>query len=155
MTSLRTWENAVYRTWATARRRCNNPKHASFKDYGARGIEFRFESFEQFSECVGPRPEGHQLDRINNEGHYEPGNVRWVTAKENQRNTRKSRFLEHDGQVRTMSEWSELTGITRQNIYKRLKRGWSVDDALTVPLGAKRPTYRVDKLLRQLRSSPQ
>lgn len=77
--------NGVYK-WAKAR--CNNPNVIQYKDWGGRGIKFRFQSFDQFMECLGPRPIGGMLDRINNDGHYEPGNVRWATRKQQNNNKR-------------------------------------------------------------------
>ena len=76
------------RAYYAAKNRCTNPKNVSYKDYGARGIKFLFESFEQFFAEIGPRPAGKSLDRENNNGNYEPGNVRWATRGEQQRNKR-------------------------------------------------------------------
>ena len=67
----------VYR-WAKSR--CTNKNVAQYKDYGGRGIKFLFKSFEEFLEELGPRPAGYSLDRINNDGNYEPGNLRWITT---------------------------------------------------------------------------
>jgi len=79
-----------YTAYTQARQRCTNPRHLSWPRYGARGIEFRFSSFEEFLADVGPRPTSeHSLDRIDNDGHYEPGNVRWATREEQARNTRR------------------------------------------------------------------
>lgn len=79
-------EFAAYRE---AKYRCTNPTSAAWQDYGGRGIEFRFSSFEQFFAAIGPRPtSGHSLDRQNNSGHYELGNVRWATRSEQALNRR-------------------------------------------------------------------
>lgn len=76
--------------YMTARSRCRNPNSYQYHQYGARGIEFRFDSYKEFWEYVGPRPSPrHSLDRINNDGHYEKGNVRWATPQEQARNKRK------------------------------------------------------------------
>lgn len=61
-----------------AKARCNNPKHQAFNRYGGRGIQFKFSSFNEWLEHLGPRPIGYEQDRIDNDGHYEPCNVRWV-----------------------------------------------------------------------------
>jgi len=76
-----------YRSYCHAKERCTNPKSADWHRYGGRGIEFRFDSFEAFLAEVGIRPTpSHSIDRINNDGHYEPGNVRWATARQQARN---------------------------------------------------------------------
>lgn len=68
-----------YRSYCGARNRCTSRNNSSWAYYGGRGIEFRFKSFNEFLDALGPRPKGRMLDRENNDGHYEPGNVRWVT----------------------------------------------------------------------------
>jgi hypothetical protein len=82
-------ENPEWVAYRGAKQRCLNPNHSRFADWGGRGIEFRFESYQQFLVCVGRRPgKGYMLDRIDNDGHYEPGNVRWVTARVSANNQR-------------------------------------------------------------------
>ena len=79
-------ETMEYRSYCAAKARCNRPTSTQYRWYGARGIEFKFDSFEAFYAEVGPRPSlAYTLDRIDNNGHYEAGNVRWATAKECQR----------------------------------------------------------------------
>lgn len=74
-------------------RRCNDPEHKSYKYYGGRGIKCLFKSADEFVDCVvnvlEVDPRGLQIDRIDNDGHYEPGNIRFITAKENAGNRRK------------------------------------------------------------------
>jgi len=69
-------------TYCSAKQRCSDPKIKCWPHYGGRGIKFLFESFEQFFAELGPRPKGKTLDRINTNGNYEPGNVRWATLQE-------------------------------------------------------------------------
>ncbi len=79
-----------YVAYVGAKGRCNNSKDESFENYGGRGIEFRYENFEQFIADVGRRPRsGYTLERKNNNGHYEPGNCKWATMSEQLKNRRK------------------------------------------------------------------
>jgi hypothetical protein len=82
-----------YQAYYNAKNRCENPDpdRKEFKNYGARGIRFLFTSFDQFYTELGPRPEGTTLDRIDNDGNYEPGNVRWATRDEQEQNKRVPR----------------------------------------------------------------
>lgn len=83
---------AEYQAYNNARNRCTNPNCGeNWERYGGRGIKFLFESFDQFMDAIGgPKPSPEmQLDRINNDGHYEPGNVRWATPSDNVRNSRQ------------------------------------------------------------------
>lgn len=82
-----------YAAWSHAQQRCTNPTNEEYKNYGARGIKFLFVSFEQFFNELGPRttPQ-HSLDRINNDGNYEPGNVRWATDAQQRANKRHPGF---------------------------------------------------------------
>jgi hypothetical protein len=77
-----------HRAFINAKYRCTNPNVQRWEDYGGRGIKFLFTSFAQFYAELGPRPEGKTLDRINNDGNYEPGNVRWATKAEQSANQR-------------------------------------------------------------------
>jgi hypothetical protein len=79
-----------YVIWCAMRQRCNNSRHHAYRHYGGRGIGVcrQWESFEQFLADMGPRPPGKSIDRINNNGHYEPSNCRWATAKEQTANQR-------------------------------------------------------------------
>jgi hypothetical protein len=78
-----------YRSYTSAISRCNDTNNKSWKNYGGRGIRFLFTSFEQFFAELGKRPKGYILDRTNNDGNYEPGNVKWVTRQESNRNRRR------------------------------------------------------------------
>lgn len=72
-----------YRAYHRAKGRCTNPKNKDYKHYGGRGIKFNFESFEEFYKELGPCPDGMELDRENNGGHYELGNCRWISHSGN------------------------------------------------------------------------
>lgn len=118
--------------------RCEDPKNRSYANYGGRGIKLcaRWRrSFKMFMADMGPRPSSeHSIDRINVNGHYEPGNCRWVTDKEQRRNLRRTVFVEIDGRREKLVELTERLGLNGQRVYERLKLGWSLEDALTVPL---------------------
>lgn len=87
------YDTPEYRSYSGAKQRCTNPKAKRYQDYGGRGIEFRFTSFKEFITHVGLKPTPrHSLDRNNNDGHYEPGNVKWATPSEQNKNQRK-RFV--------------------------------------------------------------
>jgi hypothetical protein len=105
----------LYKVWKEMRARCNRVSHARFSDYGGRGVQVCDAwntSFEAFKKDVGLQYQaGLQLDRINNDGHYEPGNTRWVDAKTNCRNSRSVRITEQDaGIIKTLLNF----GVTYQ-----------------------------------------
>ncbi len=84
-----------YRAYHNAKRRCTHPNKHDWKYYGGRGIKFLFTSFVEFYRCIGDKPSPrHELDRIDVNGHYQPGNVRWVTKEESRRNMRSAKLNE-------------------------------------------------------------
>jgi hypothetical protein len=131
-----------YGVWSHIIQRCTNPKNKRFSSYGGRGIavcpEWR-ESFAAFFAHVGARPTPkHTLDRFpDKNGNYEPGNVRWATAKEQASNTRRNRFVEWNGQSLTISQWAEKLGINRSLMGWRLSH-WGIPKALATPAKRKR-----------------
>ena len=126
---------AEHRAYYNAKQRCTNPKNRKFPIYGARGIEFRFACFKDFFELLGNRPSAeHQLDRIDTDGHYEDGNVRWATREQNNRNKRNNRLLTYQGQTKSIAEWSEQTGIAWTTLRGRLDSGWSAERAIETPI---------------------
>jgi hypothetical protein len=135
-----------YTTWAGMKQRCFDAKCKSYHRYGGRGITVcqRWQdSFVAFLEDMGPRPSPkHTLERINNNGNYEPGNCRWATQIEQARNRRSSRTLTYKNQTRTIAEWSELTGIGQSTIAFRLDHGWSPEQTLETPVDSRRGRRR-------------
>ena len=124
-----------YNAWFDAKLRCTNPNHKHWVDYGGRGIEFRLPDVKTFSDHIGPRPSNkHSLDRIDNDGHYEPGNIRWALRKIQNRNRRNNRLITYQNETLCVAEWSEKLGLKSQLIFSRLKRGWSVEKALGTPV---------------------
>ncbi len=129
----------IYMVWQSMISRCECKKSHSYKTHGGRGItvcaRWR-ESFENFLADVGDRPEGMQLDRFpDNNGNYEPGNVRWATPSQNNRNRRDNRKIACNGVEKLLCEWAEETGLDVVTILSRLKRGWSPEESLMTPAG--------------------
>lgn len=84
-------------------------------------------------EDMGERPHGKTLNRINNDGNYEPSNCEWADANEQARNRSNNRNIEYKGESHCITHWERITGINRKTIAKRLDNGWSVEQALTTP----------------------
>ena len=125
-----------FRIWDSMRRRCSDPEHPSYADYGGRGIKVceRWQDFAAFRDDMGPRPSpDHQIDRRDNDGNYEPSNCRWVTPVVQSNNRRSSRFLTLNGETLTMAQWERRLGMKPGLICQRLSMGWTVEAALTVP----------------------
>lgn len=124
-------------TWLAMRQRCSNPKHRSFKHYGARGITVcqRWSSFEAFFADMGLRPSSrYTIERIDNEGPYSPSNCRWATRMEQGANSRRNRRLTYRGETLTLSEWARRFKIQRLTLLMRLKSGLTVAEALERPV---------------------
>jgi hypothetical protein len=112
--------------------RCNNPKDIYYKNYGGRGITYcdEWEWFENFLRDMGQCPEGMTLERIDNNGNYCRENCRWATRVEQMNNTRSNHWIDYNGDVKTLTQWSKITGISLGTLNKRLKNGWSIEDTL-------------------------
>lgn len=126
-----------YRTWTAILQRCLSERNVSYPEYGGRGItvcERWRRSFESFLEDMGPKPFGMQIDRIDTNGHYEPGNCRWVSPRENNLNRRNIRWIDFDGRRQTMSDWAAEVGISAGAMSHRIARSdWTLEQALTTP----------------------
>jgi hypothetical protein len=121
--------------------RCTNPNFNCWHRYGGRGIECRFTSFEQFLDDIGRRPSSrHSVDRIDTNGHYEPGNVSWELPKAQARNKSNNRLITYDGRTQCVAAWAEDLGVKPRVIYKRLSLGWSAERALTTPVSGRLPS---------------
>lgn len=128
-----------YIAWCGMKARCGNPADPSYKNYGGSGIIVSpqwSDSFETFLRNVWRRPSSkHSIDRYpNNDGNYEPGNVRWATRKEQCRNRRTNVKIEIGGVVKTMTEWAEMFGISNDTAGARIKNGWDAITAVTRPI---------------------
>jgi hypothetical protein len=126
---------ATYNAWKDMLTRCNCKTNKRYADYGGRGIQVceRWQKFTNFLADMGKRPDGMSLDRINNSLGYSPHNCRWATRSEQQRNRRGNHILEHDGEKQCVAAWAERLSMKESTIKTRLRRGWTVDKALTPP----------------------
>jgi hypothetical protein len=118
------------------RKRCLRKTNENYKNYGGRGIKVCrrwLDSFTNFYADMGPKPAGAQLDRINNDGPYSPENCRWVSPKENANNRGNNRRLTYAGETKTLAEWSLELGNNPDLVGLRLKQGWPIEDAVTLP----------------------
>jgi len=127
-----------YYTWQAMKRRCFNKKDKRYSDYGGRGIsvcDSWLESYENFLDDMGYAPtDDHQIDRIDNNGDYEPSNCRWVTRTENARNKRSNRIITAFGKTQTLVEWEEETGINAPTIRRRIDNyGRTPEEAVSTP----------------------
>ena len=139
-----------WHSWQSMLARCNNPAHKSWQEYGGRGVRVceRWLRFENFAADMGDRPAGTTLDRISVNGDYEPNNCRWAPHVVQQRNRRKHHLLTAFGETKCLSAWIEdpRCAAKEDAVRWRLKRGWSVVDAITRParrrLGLAEPSGR-------------
>lgn len=126
----------LWYTWVDMVRRCNNPKRPGYSRYGGRGISVcpRWKDFWVFVEDVGTRPsKKHSLDRIDNDGNYEPDNTRWATAKQQNLNRRNNRYIELFGESLTVGAWAARYHVPRGTLLSRLNKGWSPERAILTP----------------------
>lgn len=123
-----------YSSWMSMKRRCYRKKDQAYDRYGGRGItvcERWLKSFSHFFEDMGPRPTmQHTLDRIDKDGNYSLCNCRWATKKEQTINRRNTLMIEHNGKRLSVSEWSEIIGVSPDAIAQRLKKSMPIEKVL-------------------------
>jgi hypothetical protein len=125
-----------YLAWASMKNRCLNPNNKDYPYYGGRGImiyEPWIDSFEAFYAYIGPKPSrNHSLDRWpnNDTGHYEPGNIRWATRKEQSNNTRGLHWIEYNGKKMIMADWAKYLGWNYDRLRGALRRK-SIEDIVS------------------------
>lgn len=136
----------TYNSWRGMLGRCRNPGHASYPNYGGRGIQIcsRWLEFKNFLEDMGSRPEGTTLDRIDVDGNYCPENCRWATNAEQARNRNANRILTYNGKSQCLSDWASELGIHPSSLSERLDSGWTLEQALSSSNGSrKKPLYTI------------
>jgi len=128
----------VYRTWSHIKTRCNNKNNDNYKYYGGRGIKVDLEwsaSFAAFYRAVGDPPtDAHTIDRIDVDGNYEYGNVRWATREEQQANTTATEYITIGKRALRPRVWCNEFGIKFSTYRSRIGRGWDKVEALTFPI---------------------
>jgi len=132
----------MMRRWYSMHDRCYNLDSPSYEYYGAKGIIVceRWFEFQPFWEDMGDPPfekeisKTYSIGRIDNDGNYEPGNCRWETQAQQNRNTVRTRYLEYNGEVKKLVEWAEQYNIGSRRLHERvIRRGWTMERALHTP----------------------
>ncbi len=126
----------TYRIWQAMLNRCRNPNTPNFARYGGRGIRVcpAWEKFERFHADMGEAPPGMSIDRIDNDGNYEPGNCRWATRFTQARNKSTNRVIQFNGQSMCLKQWAERLGMDQASLAERIQK-WGLERALTTPKG--------------------
>jgi len=142
--AIRGKKSPTYGSWLHMVQRVKNKKEKRYYDYGGRGIQVcdRWLKFENFLADMGERPKDKSIDRVDNNGHYEPSNCRWATRKEQADNKRNTIFIEYDGKLKTINQWAVELKIEPDTLRCRIKRGWTAKRAIETPLNVKRKTKR-------------
>lgn len=127
-----------YEFWSAVRGRCEDPNDVSYQWYGAKGIRMYEEwanDIHTFLRDIGPKPSSvHSLDRINNEGHYEPGNVKWSTPREQAQNKSTNVYVTINNETLCVAEWCRKLGVATRMVASRIHRGWKHEDAIMLPI---------------------
>ena len=125
-----------YTAWKNMRARCRNTKIQHWKHYGGKGVTVdpQFASFENFFAYMGPCPQGFSIDRIDNNGNYAPGNIRWASKKTQMRNRSDNRLIEYEGKTQTLAAWAEEKGLKLATLWRRLHVGMELGEALSTPV---------------------
>lgn len=127
-------KTGAWRSWQNIRKRCMNPDYPFFENYGGRGItvcERWKESFENFFSDMGPRPQGMSIERMENDSGYSPDNCFWASDHTQRRNKRTTRMLTVFGKTMCMADWAKNNGLRSCDIFYRLKKGWTLEDAVS------------------------
>lgn len=124
------------------RNRCQKKENSYYKNYGGRGIRVceewscggqGFINFYNWAMKNGYK-DGLTIDRINNNGNYEPSNCRWVDMKTQSRNRRTNRWIKYNGETHILTDWFAIINLPPRCIYHRIERGWNIKKAFETPL---------------------
>lgn len=125
----------LYRIWYGMRMRCTFTKNRDYMNYGGRGIKYcdQWKHFEPFMEWAFAHgyEEHLTLERVDVNGNYEPDNCKWITGKEQYYNKTTNRYIEHNGEKKTVAQWAKEIGISRQGLRYRLEAGWTINQMLS------------------------
>lgn len=125
--------SSTYRSWDSMKLRCLNPKQDSYKYYGGRGIKIaeRWLKFANFLADMGPKPSPkHTIDRFpDKDGDYRPGNCRWATVAEQNRNYSRNHLITLGAVTLTVTDHALARGLEPDDVFKRLRRGWDLERA--------------------------
>lgn len=127
-------QGKTYKVWKSMKYRCLNHLCAAYPYYGGRGIKVcdRWLKFENFHADMGDKPEGHSIERINNDGNYEPSNCKWASTAEQNNNMRRSHRVTAFGRTQTLTQWSRESQFSPQGIAYRMKNlGMDAEAAIT------------------------
>jgi hypothetical protein len=124
-----------YAAWKSAKQRCTNESVSGYKNYGGRGIRFLLGDYQTFLRRMGRRPsEVHSLDRIDCNGNYEYGNIRWATQSEQANNKTTCRVIVINGVAKNMSQWCVDFGVNFSSAFRRLNAGWCNECTFAIPM---------------------
>lgn len=131
--------SSEYNTWRNMIERCTNPSYKLYVNYGGRGIsvcERWLDSFENFITDMGKKPTpDYSIERINNNGNYEPSNCKWESKVNQARNKRSNVFLTHKGETLCMAAWAQRACISTQLFWHRINTcKWSIEKAIDTPV---------------------
>jgi len=131
---------ATHSAWSNMRDRCNNEKNKDYLSYGGRGIHVceRWNDYRLFVEDMGYRPDGLELDRVDNNNDYCKENCRWADRQQQMRNQRRSIIVEYQGERFQINDLADRFGISQHTLKSRIHIGWSIEDAISKPIQRKR-----------------
>lgn len=131
----------IYKCWLSMKRRCDNDNCNEYVNYGKRGISYdpKWKTFEGFYEDMGESfKEGLTIERLDVDGDYKKSNCTWIPKEKQASNTRRTRLVTYQGKTDTLSNMARKYGFTPQQFQGRLKKGWTIEEALTIPIGTRR-----------------